>query len=151
MANPGEYLPYASDAIWPFLAFVGALLFVPLLGFATLMVVKRHVSRSRWAAAAVLALAIATVSIGGLITADSNYREAETAHRIAYAGQVSAWLGREYGLDLTEAELSEVWTPQGTSGQFRGATAYLTVRGDRDTGRLVVTDRSGAQIDPIEE
>jgi len=150
MANPGVYFSYASDTAWPFLAFVGAVFSVPLLGFAILMLIAGHVSRMRTVAGAVLALAIAAVSIGGLITADSEFREAETAHRIAYLGEARAWLERGYGVNLTEAELSELLTTEGISGQFEGGTAFITIRGDRDTGNLVVTGRDGVAILPFE-
>jgi hypothetical protein len=151
MANPGVYFPYASDTAWPFLAFVGGVISVPLLGFAILMVIAGHVSRMRSVAAAVVALAIAAASIGALAKADSDFRKAETAHRTAYLGEARAWLERGYGVNLTEAELSEVSTTQGISGQFEGATGFITVRGDRETGDLIVTDRNGVEIPPVEE
>ena len=151
MANPGVYFPYASDTAWPFLALIGAVVSVPLLGFAILMVIAGHVSRMRSMAGAVVALAIAALSIVGLVTADTDFRTAETAHRVAYLGEARAWLDREYGLNLTEAELSEVLTPQGVSGQFEGIAAFITVRGDRDTGNLTVTDRNGVEIPPIDD
>ncbi|MET4580794.1 MFS family permease [Conyzicola nivalis] len=150
MANPGVYFPHASDTAWPFLAFVGAVFSVPLLGLAILMLIAGHVSRMRTVAGAVLALAIAAASVAGLITAGSEFRKAETAHRIAYLGEARAWLERGYGVTLTEAELSELVTTQGISGQFEGATAFITIRGDRDTGNLLVTGRDGEEIPPLE-
>jgi len=151
MANPGVYFPYASDATWPFLALVGVLFSVPLLGFAILMMIVGHVSRIRSVAAAILTLAIAAASVWGLIKADSDFRAADIAHRIAYVEEVSVWLARGYGVILTEAELSEVLTPQGVSGQFEGATAFITIRGDSETGNLVVTDRNGVEVPPIQD
>jgi hypothetical protein len=150
MANPGVYFTYASDAMWPFLAFAGAVISVPLLGIAILMVIAGHTSRIRAVAAAVLMLALATVSLAGLVRADADFREAETAHRAAYLERVSGWLEQAYGVKLAEAELSGVLMPGGIAGQFEGATAFIVVRADRDTGRLVVTDRNGAEILPIQ-
>ena len=150
MANPGVYFPYASDTAWPFLAFVGAVFSVPLLGLAILMLIAGHVSRMRSVAGAVLALAIAAASVAGLTTAGAEFRKAETAHRIAYLGEARAWLERGYGVNLTEAELSELVTTQGISVQFEGATAFITIRGDRHSGNLVVTGRSGEEILPLE-
>ena len=102
-------------------------------------------------AGAVIALAIAAVSIVGLVTAGSDFREARTAHRTAYLEEARAWLERGYGINLTEEELSELLTTQGISGQFEGATAFITVRGDRDTENLVVTGRDGMEILPLQE
>ena len=150
MANPGVFVPYASEVTWPFLALVGALVTVPLLGFAILMVIAGQTSRIRAVAAAVLALALATVSLWGLFGADADFRQAETANRAAYLGQVSEWLEHDYGVKLTETELSALLRSGGVSGQFDGATAFIVVRGDRDTGRLVVADRSGTEIPPTQ-
>jgi len=151
MANPGVYFPYASDATWPFLALVGAVLAVPLLGLAILMLIAGHVSRMRSMAGAVIALAIAAVSIGGLVSAGSEFRDAKTAHRTAYLEEARAWLERGYGVNLTEEDLSELLTTRGISGQFEGATAFITIRGDRDAGNLLVTGRDGEEILPLEE
>ena len=150
MANPGVFVPYASDAMWPFLAFVGAAISVPLLGFAILLVITEATLRIRAVAAAVLTLALATVSLWGLFRADSDFREAETAHQAAYVERVGGWLEQAYGVKLAEAELSGILTPDGISGQFEGATTFMVVRGDPDTGRLVVTDRNGTEILPIQ-
>jgi len=149
MANPGIYYPYATDTAWPFLALAGALISVPLLGFAILMVVTGNTSRLRAVAAAVVTLALATVSVVGLFRADSDFREAETAHRAAYVARVGDWLEQTYGVTLADAELSGVLTPAGISGQFQGATTFMLIRGDQDTGRLVVTDRNGTEVLPI--
>jgi len=149
MANPGIYYPYATDTAWPFLALAGALISVPLLGFAILMVVTGNTSRLRAVAAAVVTLALATVSVVGLFRADSDFREAETAHRAAYVARVGDWLEQTYGVTLADAELSGILTPAGISGQFQGATTFMLIRGDQDTGRLVVTDRNGTEVLPI--
>ena len=151
MTDPGVYFPHASDAMWPFLALIGAVISVPLLGFAILMVIAGHTSRVRASAAAVIALALVTASLWGLFRADSDFREAETSHRAAYLEKTSAWLEQAYGVRLAEAELSEILTPGGISGRFEGATTFIVVRGDRDTGRLVVTDLNGAEILPIQQ
>jgi len=151
MANPGVYFPYVSDTAWPFLALVGAVFSVPLLGLAILMLIAGHFSRMRSMAGAVIAIAIAAVSIGGLIAAGSEFREAETAQRIAYLGEARAWLERGYGVNLTEAELSELVTTEGISGQFEGGTAFITIRGDRETGNLLVTGRDGEKVLPLDE
>jgi len=148
MANPGVFFPYASDAAWPFVALLGAILFVPLLGFTVLMVITGQTSRIRSVAAAVLLLALATVSLAGLFRADSDFREAETVHRAAYLGKASGWLEQTYGVKLSDTERSGLLMRSGISGQFDGATIFIVVRGDRDTGRLVVTDRSGTEILP---
>jgi len=115
------------------------------------MVITGQVSRLRSLAVAVLALAVAAVSIGGLVRADTDFREAELAHRTAYLGEARAWLERAYGLNLTDEELSEVVTTQGVTGRFDGATTLITVRGDRDSGKLVVVDRNGEEIAPVVE
>jgi len=151
MANPGVYFPYASETAWPFLALAGGLLSVPVLGFAVLMLITGHVSRMRSAAGAILALAIAAVSVAGLIKADSDFREEDIAHRTAYVGEARAWLQQGYRVNLTDAELSEILTAAGISGEFEGATAFITVRGDQNSGDLVVTDRDGTVISPLKE
>jgi hypothetical protein len=152
MANPGLYFPHASDTMWPFLAFIGAVISVPLLAFAILMVIVGQISRIRAVAAAVLMLAIATASLAGYVRADLDYREAEVAHRAAYVGRVGGWLEQAYGAKLAEAELSTIWglRPGGISRPFEVATTFIVIRADRDTGRLVVTDRNGAAIFPIQ-
>lgn len=137
--------------MWPFLALVGAVISVPLLGFAVLMVIAGHTARIRAIAAAAIALALVTVSIWGLFRADSDFRDAETAHRAAYLERASGWLEQAYGVKLAEAELSEILTPGGITGQFEGANTFMVVRSDRDTGHLVVTDRNGAEILPIDQ
>ena len=150
MANPGVFFPYVSDAMWPFLAIVGVVVSVPLLGFAILMTIAEPSLRMRAVAAAVFTLALTTVSVWGLLRADSDFREAEIAHRAAYVERVGGWLEQAYGMKLADAELSGVLTPDGISGQFDGAATFIVVRGDIDTGRLVVTDRNGAEILPIQ-
>ena len=151
MTNPGVYYSYASVDAWPFLALVGALLSVPLFAFALLMVIGGQIPRIRSVPAAIVLLAIGAASIGGLVTADSDFREAESAHRTAYLEQASAWLEQGYGLSLTDEELSQLLTLQGVSGRFEGADAVLTVRGDRTTGSLSVTARNGAPVPRTDE
>jgi hypothetical protein len=63
---------------------------------------------------------------------------------------VGAWLEQAYGVKLAEAELSEILTPDGVSTRFEGATNDIVVRGNYDTELLVVTDRNGAEILPIQ-
>lgn len=152
MDNPGIYESYVQAEAWPLLAFLGAVIALPVLGLAIIALFTSATKTRRLQASVALlvSIAVGTLSVAGMIRADTIYRAAEAAKKGAYIAEVQDWLRSNYGAEVEFTDAASL-----VAGSSRAIT---TVRGTvqaqivphwhDDMIRLV--DQDGLDLPPVQ-
>ena len=145
--NPGVYQPFVQATAWPFIPALGLVISIGLVAVLVLYLVGlREKVFPVWHPIVVglLAVAVSTASVSGLIAASDQWTASDAAKYAQYKTDVGDWIAASASVDVTNEQTQDLLDRQTVTFPSNSGPVVLLLTPDRSAGVLVLDIRSGS-------